>query len=423
MTMSTSLMFDRAINQMGLTQDRLSKTQMQLSTAKEILKPSDAPDKSAVITRLKSAITRQQSYLDTVRSVQDKLAQQETAAKSASNVITRLKELTVQAANDTYGPEDRKLIDVEVKQLRDQLLSLANTQDVNGNFIFSGARVAKSAFAVDGNGRIAYQGDQTINQAGVGDQRNVLTNRSGTNPFGMIIRTGQAAGASAAARQESLVGSFSDATTNLSTGDFSITLTTAAGAKTVTLPESNSSPQDIIDAINNQMALGVKAELYPATDGNSFQIKLTGLTGADHDFDFSTTLAGGLDFTTVQQAADATGGETRVGVDFFSVIEDLSAALQSNDSKNLQRAVGEIGALQDSMTSGLANIGASMNTLDMQQSLAEENQLRLKKLLSDSEDVDYTEAITKMNKEMLALEAAQSSFAKISQLNLFSYLR
>jgi flagellar hook-associated protein 3 FlgL len=37
--------------------------------------------------------------------------------------------------------------------------------------------------------------------------------------------------------------------------------------------------------------------------------------------------------------------------------------------------------------------------------------------------VDYTEAITKMNKEMLALEAAQSSFAKISQLNLFSYLR
>lgn len=423
MTMSTSLMFDRAINQMGLTQDRLSKTQMQLSTAKEILKPSDAPDKSAVITRLKSAITRQQSYLDTVRSVQDRLAQQETAAKNASDVITRLKELTVQAANDTYGPADRKLIDVEVKQLRDQLLSLANTQDVNGNFIFSGARVSKSAFAFDANGRITYQGDQTINQAGVGDQRNVLTNRSGTNPFGMIIRTGQAAGASATARQESLLGSFSDATTNLSTGDFSITLTTAAGAKTVTLPESKSSPQDIIDAINNQMALGVKAELYPSTDGNSFQIKLTGLTGADHDFDFSTTLASGLDFTTVQQAADATGGETRVGVDFFSVIEDLSAALQSNDSKNLQRAVGEIGTLQDSMTASLAHIGASMNTLDMQQSLAEENQLRLKKLLSDSEDVDYTEAITKMNKEMLALEAAQSSFAKISQLNLFSYLR
>jgi len=38
-------------------------------------------------------------------------------------------------------------------------------------------------------------------------------------------------------------------------------------------------------------------------------------------------------------------------------------------------------------------------------------------------DVDYTEAITQMNKDMLALEAAQSSFAKISQLNLFDYIR
>jgi len=39
------------------------------------------------------------------------------------------------------------------------------------------------------------------------------------------------------------------------------------------------------------------------------------------------------------------------------------------------------------------------------------------------EDVDYTDAITKMNKDMLALQAAQSSFAKISQLNLFNYIK
>jgi len=38
------------------------------------------------------------------------------------------------------------------------------------------------------------------------------------------------------------------------------------------------------------------------------------------------------------------------------------------------------------------------------------------------EDLDYTAAITKMNKDQLALQAAQSSFAKISQLSLFTYL-
>ena len=139
MQISTNLMFDRAIAQMGVTQDRLSKTQTQLSTTKQINKPSDAPDQAATITRLKSAIDRQNAYVSTINSVKDKLSQQETAASNATDVLTRLKELTIQAANDTYSGVDRKSIDLEVMQLRDQLLSLANTQDVNGNFIFSGS--------------------------------------------------------------------------------------------------------------------------------------------------------------------------------------------------------------------------------------------------------------------------------------------
>jgi len=68
-------------------------------------------------------------------------------------------------------------------------------------------------------------------------------------------------------------------------------------------------------------------------------------------------------------------------------------------------------------------VGARMNTIDTQTALIDETVLRLKSTLSEVEDVDYTQAITKMNKDMLALEAAQSSFAKISQLSLFDYIR
>ncbi len=49
--------------------------------------------------------------------------------------------------------------------------------------------------------------------------------------------------------------------------------------------------------------------------------------------------------------------------------------------------------------------------------------LTLKTTLSNIEDLDYATAITQMNKQMLALEAAQSSFAKISKLSLFDYIR
>jgi flagellar hook-associated protein 3 FlgL len=49
--------------------------------------------------------------------------------------------------------------------------------------------------------------------------------------------------------------------------------------------------------------------------------------------------------------------------------------------------------------------------------------LNLKTTLSSVEDLDYTTAVTKMNQQMLSLEAAQSSFAKISQLSLFNYIK
>ena len=47
----------------------------------------------------------------------------------------------------------------------------------------------------------------------------------------------------------------------------------------------------------------------------------------------------------------------------------------------------------------------------------------LKTVLSKSEDLDITAAITQMQKQLMSLQAAQSSFAKISELTLFSYLR
>ena len=59
----------------------------------------------------------------------------------------------------------------------------------------------------------------------------------------------------------------------------------------------------------------------------------------------------------------------------------------------------------------------------LQTQMVDESRLQLKGVLSKVEDLDYAEAVTRMQKELLALEAAQSSFANISRLSLFDYLR
>jgi flagellar hook-associated protein 3 FlgL len=306
MKISTTALFDRATQQMGNVQASLAKSQAQLASSKQIINPSDAPNQAASIQRLQSVMNRQDSYAETLTAVQTRLQGEETALQSVSNLLLRVKEISVQAASDTIGATGRQALAVEMSGLRDQILSLANTQDSMGNYLFAGSRVSQPAFAADASGALAYQGDQTRMRVSVGDQRSVQINRSGSDAFVRVVR---------------------------------------------------------------------------------------------------------------QDAA----GETS-GVGFFQALDQLTAAVQNSDRAGMQRGIGEMDALQNGTTLALAQIGTDMNVVDAQTAVLDETRLSLKTTLSSIKDLDYAEAITQMNKQLLALEAAQNSFGKITKLSLFNYI-
>ena len=189
MKISTSYLFDRATQQMSTVQTDLAKTQAQIAARKQVLNPSDAPDQAASIQRLKSIIGRQNSYTNTLENVQSRLDAEDSSLGSASDLLIRVKEISVQAANGTLGTNDRKALGTELQGLRDQLLSLANSQDSSGNYLFAGSRVREPAFAVDASGYPAYQGDQTRMNVVVGEQRTFAINRTGTDAFVRVVRT------------------------------------------------------------------------------------------------------------------------------------------------------------------------------------------------------------------------------------------
>ena len=306
MKISTTLFFDRSTQQLGNVQASLAKTQEQLSTGLQIVKPSDAPDKAALVTRLESELSRQTGYQNTLKAVNVRLTSEETALKNTSDVMFRIKELAVQAANDTLSDQDRQSIGLELSTLRDQVLSLANSQDSNGNYLFSGSKASQPAFSQDANGHVTYQGDQARMKVNVGDNRRVNLNMPGSDAFTRAVRD---------------------------------------------------------DGKGNKSA-----------------------------------------------------------VDFFQSLDDLVAAVKSSDHVAIQRGVTEVDGLQNGISEGLGQIGADLTVVDMQNNVLDQVVLQLKTTRSDVEDLDYTSAVTKMNKDQLALEAAQSSFAKISQLSLFKYM-
>jgi flagellar hook-associated protein 3 FlgL len=308
MQISTSYLFNQASQQMGKLQSDLAKSHAQISAQKQILNPSDAPDQSAAILRLNSVMARQDSFSNSLDTIKTRLSTEDSTLSGASELIIRVKEISLQAANAGINNADRQALGIELKSLRNQLLSFANTQDSNGNYLFAGSRVTQPAFSVDeASGNTVYQGDQTQMKVMIGEQHSIAINRSGSEAFVRVVRLG--------------------------------------------------------------------------SDGENF------------------------------------------GVGFFQSLDDLTTAVNNSDLVGIQRGIGEVDSLHQGMTLAQANVGTDMNVVDLQTTVIQDTTLNLKTTLSNLEDLDYATAFTLMNKQLLALEAAQSSFAKISQLSLFNYIK
>ena len=326
MQISTSYLFDRATTQMGTAQNDLAKTQAQIAARKQVLSPSDAPDQAAAILRLKSVMSRQDGYTKSLDTVNARFTAEDTALGNASDILIRVKEISIQANTATMSQDNRTALGQELKGLRSQLLSLANTQDSSGNYLFSGSRVRQPAFADNG----AYQGDQTHMNVVIGEQRSIPINRSGSDAFVNVVRTGSGSGSSTA------VGFF----------------------------------QSLDDLINGVNGFGSK-----------------GVVDISHETPADT--------------------KTRLA--------DAAAAMTQGS--------GEVDKLLNGVVLARASVGTDMKAVEHQSSVLDETKLNLSTTLSGIEDLDYAAAITKMNQQMLALEATQSSFAKISQLSLFNYIK
>ena len=189
MKISTNLMFQRALDQMGDSQNKLSKLQAELSSGKSVVNPSDKPQEATTIQRIKSVISRQDKFMDTITAVRTRLTTEETVLSSSTDVLTRIKELSVQASNDSYTNEDRKLIAIEIDEMIKELLSIGNSKDINGNYIFSGAKVKTPPFELTESNELVYNGDQTRNLVNINENRQIFINRPGSDIYTNVNRT------------------------------------------------------------------------------------------------------------------------------------------------------------------------------------------------------------------------------------------
>lgn len=111
------------------------------------------------------------------------------------------------------------------------------------------------------------------------------------------------------------------------------------------------------------------------------------------------------------------GGVQSVFDTLNKFVSDLNANTPS------QSTITDIDAAANNLLTVRAKVGARLNAIDSQNSINTDYLTQTQSALSNIQDLDYASAISKLNQQSLALQAAQNSYTKIQGLSLFNYIR
>lgn len=152
---------------------RTAKYQEQLATGKKISLPSDDPIVASKSLKLRTDVAEIQQYKRNTDDATNWMEITESTMNQITEVVQRMREITVQAANGTNTTEDMEKIKEEAAQLRDQLINLGNATYA-GRYIFSGYKTDKPLLNKDGTFNIDVANSEQIKfEIGIGDDINV----------------------------------------------------------------------------------------------------------------------------------------------------------------------------------------------------------------------------------------------------------
>lgn len=395
MRISTSYLFDQNLTAMLAQQAALGKTQLQISTGQRILNPSDDPVGAVEILNLQREINLSDQYLTNADKAENKLVSEEGVLSSSVNILQKINELSVQALNDTNGLSDRQAIAQEITQLNEQLLSLVNTQDSSGNYLFSGYKSDVQPYSSIG---ASYAGDSGQRSLQIGAGVLIETNDPGNAIF----------------EPEHIQTSLDSSAAT----DSNLTITEMG--KNSAIPDGASLDINFNPATNTlTVTMGALTQTVNPYEAGQ-EVKLTDLDVGLPDI--TLMLEGNLTANDTHQLTTSQTTQT-----IFKTINDFVMALNTNavslnDSPNngdfLTNLAAGIGAIVDVQ----ASVGARINIVDQQREINDELTINLEKTLSQIKDLDYAEAISRLALQELGLQASQQTFAQVQNLSLFNYL-
>lgn len=165
--------------------EQLDTVSQQISTGKRMVHLRDSPAAGAESVLLAGEAAKLDQYKANTDSGNFYLQVADSVLNSVQNLVTSIQTKGSAATSDTASASDCASLAEEVRSLRDQVLSLANSE-VRGRYIFAGSKITSAPFVISIDA-VTYQGDDEINKISVDDGLQVQQNIPGSSVFSPIF--------------------------------------------------------------------------------------------------------------------------------------------------------------------------------------------------------------------------------------------
>ncbi|MDH3634239.1 MAG: flagellar hook-associated protein FlgL [Gammaproteobacteria bacterium] len=399
MRISTRQIYTQGLEAFQQQQVKLAKLQQQISTGIRLSKPSDDPAAASKVLELEQTVSLNLQYQSNINLAEQRLNQQDAVLANFDNLLIRVRELAIQANNAPLDQTSRNAIAAEIDERLNELLSLANTIDSNGDYLFAGYQNDSAPFTkavIGSRDFVNFNGDDGVRSVQISQNRQLPVDIPGREIFMEVT--------SANALREipdpanlgtGIIAPASVVDNSLYVpGDYEIRFT-APGVYDVF---------DVTAAVNI-----VTGATY--TDGQdiNFQGIRTSITGAPAAGDVFTVSAGQFQ-------------------DVFSIVASLSETLKSAPTAdaraaNIGQSLADLDSAFENSLNARTRIGGRLNALEAQREDNEAQVFVTRSMLSTLRDTDLAEAISQLTLEQTTLDAAQAVFARITSSSLFNFLK
>ncbi|HVO06539.1 MAG TPA: flagellar hook-associated protein FlgL [Burkholderiaceae bacterium] len=406
MRMSTSMLNEAAVTAMLQEQADLAKTQNQLSTGKSINSPADNPVAAVQILELTNSNSQVAQYVANGQSANSRLTLQEQALSDSTTTLQSVRDLIVQANSGSNSSADFKAIATQVQSLEQQLQGIANRQDQQGDYLFSGYSTGTQPFVRSASGAMSYMGDCGARSIQLDGGTSVQLGDPGSAIY-MGVATGNGTFTTAASSANAGTGV-------VDAGSVTDKAAWVAGQYTITFTDAthwqvtDGAGNPVLDASGNPVT-----GIYNGTSGsvafNGIQVGISGAPAAGDAFTVSPSGRESI-FDTLDRLVSALDNAGSSSAAHAQLSSALGASLQQID-----QSLAQVSRVTSNVGARLSLIGTTATALNTQSTTVSGQ-------ISDLSDVNYVAATAQYSRQYLALQAAQASFAQIGQLSLFKYL-